>query len=391
MIQMSETSQSIFVIFLIVILGYLLGAVSVKRIALRTSAVFIVALFVGGISEKYKNSIFDVEIPIIVQNLGLVLFITSVGIMAGKNFFSSIKKYFVSYVLTGAVCVLSSSLVCIILINCTGIETSLAVGLLSGALTSTPGYSAAQEVYSGTELLLKNVAVGHAIAYPFGVLAVVVFVQLIPRILHADIEYEKNKLILSQDEKRIEHFGKKIEPFGILNFSFCIVFGIVLGNINIPMKDGVVFSLGMTGGPLIVALLVGGIKSINGIIDVRCNEKFLEVVREIGLILFLISAGYDGGSAFVEVAKKYGFILIIYGGVMTIIPLLLAYFFSKYVLKMALLNNLGAITGGMTSTPALGALVNVAGTSDVSSAYASTYPIALILVVLSCQIIALFF
>ena len=76
---------------------------------------------------------------------------------------------------------------------------------------------------------------------------------------------------------------------------------------------------------------------------------------------------------------------------MTIIPLLLAYFFSKYVLKMALLNNLGAITGGMTSTPALGALVNVAGTSDVSSAYASTYPIALILVVLSCQIIALFF
>lgn len=316
MIQLSEMSQSIFVIFLIVILGYLLGAVSVKGIALRTSAVFIVALLIGGISEKYKNSIFDVEIPIIVQNLGLVLFITSVGIMAGKNFFSSIKKYFVSYVLTGAVCVLSGSIVCVILINCTGVETSLAVGLLSGALTSTPGYSAAQEVYSGTELLLKNVAVGHAIEYPFGVLAVVIFVQLFPRILHADIEYERSQLILSQNEKRIVHCGKKIEPFGILSFSFSIVFGIVLGNINIPMKGGVVFSLGMTGGPLIVALLVGGIKSINGIIDVRCNEKFLEVVREIGLILFLISAGYDGGSAFVEVAKKYGFILVIYGGVM---------------------------------------------------------------------------
>ena len=55
-------------------------------------------------------------------------------------------------------------------------------------------------------------------------------------------------------------------------------------------------------------------------------------------------------------------------------------------MKLPLLNNLGSITGGMTSTPALGTLCKTAGTDDVAGAYASTYPIALVLVVLACQL-----
>ena len=54
---------------------------------------------------------------------------------------------------------------------------------------------------------------------------------------------------------------------------------------------------------------------------------------------------------------------------------------------MNLLNNLGSITGGMTSTPALGTLINTAGTDDVATAYASTYPVALVLIVLASQFI----
>jgi putative transport protein len=70
---------------------------------------------------------------------------------------------------------------------------------------------------------------------------------------------------------------------------------------------------------------------------------------------------------------------------MTIVPLLVGFFFAKYVLKLSLLNNLGSITGGMTSTPALGALIQSSGTSNVASAYAATYPIALVSVVLASQ------
>ena len=60
---------------------------------------------------------------------------------------------------------------------------------------------------------------------------------------------------------------------------------------------------------------------------------------------------------------------------------------AKYALRLPLLNNLGSITGGMTSTPALGTLINTAKTDDVASAYASTYPIALVLIVLASQLI----
>ena len=71
--------------------------------------------------------------------------------------------------------------------------------------------------------------------------------------------------------------------------------------------------------------------------------------------------------------------------------MLVGFFLAANLMKMSLLNNLGSITGGMTSTPALGTLIQVAGTEDVASAYAATYPIALISVVLSSQFIVLLF
>ena len=76
---------------------------------------------------------------------------------------------------------------------------------------------------------------------------------------------------------------------------------------------------------------------------------------------------------------------------MTIFPMIVGFIFAKYVLKISLLNTLGSITGGMTSTPALGTLIHVAGTEDVAAAYAATYPIALVAVVFMAQFIIILF
>ena len=110
------------------------------------------------------------------------------------------------------------------------------------------------------------------------------------------------------------------------------------------------------------------------------------VFRELGLMLFLIGAGIAGGASFM---KYFEPIYFIYGIVMTMLPMIIGYFFAKHVLKLNLLNSLGSITGGMTSTPALGTLISVAGTDDVASAYAATYPIALIAIVLISQTLCL--
>ena len=83
----------------------------------------------------------------------------------------------------------------------------------------------------------------------------------------------------------------------------------------------------------------------------------------------------------------YGFIA---GALMTTLPLIIGYLLARYVFKLHLLNNLGSLTGGMTSTPALGTLIGVAGTDDVASAYAATYPVALVMVVLASNLIGTF-
>ena len=109
-------------------------------------------------------------------------------------------------------------------------------------------------------------------------------------------------------------------------------------------------------------------------------------MRELGLVLFLIGAGVPGGVNFVANFKVSYFI---YGAIMTLVPMIVGYIIARYIFKLSILNNLGSITGGMTSTPALGTLIATAGTDEVSSAYAATYPFALVSIVLAAKIIVM--
>ena len=73
------------------------------------------------------------------------------------------------------------------------------------------------------------------------------------------------------------------------------------------------------------------------------------------------------------------------------VPMIVGFILAKLVFKLSLFNCLGSITGGMTSTPALGALISTAGTDEVTSAYAATYPVALVCVVILAKLIVMFF
>ena len=82
-------------------------------------------------------------------------------------------------------------------------------GILSGALTTTPGYSAAQEAMKELGLSDTQVTIGHAIAYPFGVVGVVLFVQLLPKFVKADMAYERSLLKPEIMEAREQKEEKK--------------------------------------------------------------------------------------------------------------------------------------------------------------------------------------
>jgi len=312
------------------------------------------------------------------------------------------KKNFKSYVLLGLVIIVVGGLAaagCILfgreVMGETNHDefTAMIVGLMSGSLTSTPAFSAAKATvdpaYEGA------VSVGHGIAYIFGVIGVVLFVQLIPKLMKANMDDERAKLIIVSDGKKEKKpfTGKLLEMdgHGFMAFSLAAVLGAFFGMIKIPLSgaglSGTCFSLTTTGGCLLVSLVLGHFGRI-GKISVMPKESTLKLFRELGLMLFLIGAGVAGGAEFIELFNVSYFV---YGVVMTIVPMIVGFIFAKYVLKLSLLNNLGSITGGMTSTPALGTLINVSGTEDVAAAYAATYPIALISVVLISQFLIILF
>jgi len=372
--------NTLLAIVLIAALGYFVGGIKIKGIELGTAGVLLVALVFGH---------FGVEIPSIVRNLGLALFVGSVGFIAGPKFFRDFKTNAASYILLGFVIILSGAVTCVLVSKIGGIRPELSVGLLTGALTSTPGLAAAQEAAGE---LADLATTGYAIAYPFGVIGVVLFVQLVPRILKVDMADERVHFEAAHTAKvkRYDGWLFQFDQGGFFAFMLAIVLGILLGNVHVPLPGGASFSLGTTGGPLIMGLLFGHFAHF-GHLDVTVPVEELKTFRELGLMLFLVGAGVSGGAGFVETLKEEGFMLFVYGALMTLVPMFVGYVVARRILKLRLLNSLGSITGGMTSTPALGTLISVAQTDDVASAYAATYPIALVAVVLCSQFIVILF
>ena len=338
----------------------------------------------------------------IVSNIGTALFVTAVGLIAGPKFFRSFNKSTLAYIVLGfVVIVLGAGTAALFAIFDKQCSASMAVGLLTGGLTSTPGFSAGKEVamaLDGAEIarsehyhegslplqtIRANIDYACVEAHTtFGVLGVVLFVQIVPKILKVNMANEVANFQAANAIK-IPELTKKVtalDPFGFFAFFVAVALGCLIGAIKIPVIN---FSLGNSGGCLIDGLIVGHFAHIGGV-DCRIKKETLNFMRELGLVLFLIGAGVPGGVNFIE---KFKWTYFVYGAVMTTVPMIVGYIIARYVFKLSILNNLGSITGGMTSTPALGTLIATAGTDEVSAAYAATYPFALVSIVLAAKII----
>lgn len=402
----SSMMSTIFYVALIAALGYLVGGISIKGISLGTAGVLLMAL-VFGIVASYvpyfqiagKNIVLFLSSAVtledgtvlgatkslwsLISSIGTALFVTAVGLIAGPKFFRTFNKQNLGYILMGVIVIAIGTLVGVVLILVSkdeNLDSSLVAGLLTGALTSTPGLSAAKEVAMDE----AKVTAGYGIAYIFGVLGVVLFVQLLPRILKVDIAKERESFVSANNIVIPEPKGKlvKLDAMSFFPFFLAIALGCIIGSVKIP---GINFSLGTSGGTLIAGLIIGHFGHI-GPIDCRVSKQSLNFFRELGLCLFLIGAGVPGGVNFVANVK---FSYFIYGAIITLVPMILGYILGKYVFKMSIFNNLGSITGGMTSTPALGTLIATAGTDEVAAAYASTYPFALVCIVLAAKILCI--
>lgn len=521
--------SSYFALFLIVALGFMLGRIKIKGLSLDVSAVIFIALLFGH---------FGVVIPKELGNFGLVLFIFTIGIQAGPGFFDSFRSKGKTLIIITMLIICSAALTAVGLKYAFNIDTPSVVGLIAGALTSTPGLAVAID---STHSPLASIAYG--IAYPFGVIGVILFVKLLPRIMRIDLDKEARRLekerrsqfpelstcifrvtnaavcgrslvqinaramtgavisrhkhgelisiptaqtVLHKDDyiqavgsedslnqlavlvgereegelplvdtqeiesllltkkdminkqlgelnlmknfgctvTRVRRSGIDLSPSPDLALKFGdklmvvgekdgikgvarllgnnakqlsdtdffpiamgIVLGVLFGKLNISFSDTLSFSPGLTGGILMVALFLSAVGKTGPIIW-SMSGSANHLLRQLGLLLFLAEVGTSAGTNLVATFQESGWLLFGVGAAITLVPMLVAALVGLLVFKISILDLLGTITGGMTSTPGLAAADSMTDSNIPSVAYATVYPIAMVFLILIIQIIA---
>lgn len=518
-------------LFAIISLGLGVGKITIKGFSLGASGVLFVALVFGYMGYS---------IPKGVGTVGLVLFVFCIGITAGPGFFTAFAQKGTDFAKLSIVAVFTGALTTYALARVINIPADLAVGLFAGALTSTPGLASAMDAFKGNA---STVSIGYGIAYPFGVIGVVLFIQLMPKLLRIDLNREaeavksgdreakiirtlirvtnaslKGKLIsdetpffdkmkccvsrimsngkllpLTKDSRFdtdkvilvvgnaekmhsvIEHIGEEtkqemimdadnermqiavtsgeltnttladlqpLKNYGvtisrinrhditfipnastiikygdlltvvgdpanlhefakfagnkhkvlhstdIISLAVGISLGVILGKIPIHLPGIKAFTLGMAGGPLFIALIMGYLKNI-GKLTTRIPMASKLLLMELGLLFFLANAGIEAGRKIVPVLEEHGISLFFTGAVITLVPMILTFLIAIKFFKMDILEALGGICGGMTSTPALGTISAKVDSEVPVTSYATAYPVALILMTIAVRIFIL--
>ncbi|GKV70152.1 putative transporter [Sporosarcina sp. NCCP-2716] len=525
----SLLSEPLILLFVILFLGSWFGSLSVKGLNLGAAGVLLVAMVFGH---------FGFAVSPVIQNFGLSLFIVGIGLQAGPRFFRMLRTSGLVFGILSLLIIVFAVVTTVVVAKWFNLAPALSVGLMTGALTSTPGLAAALQATHD-----PLASVGYGIAYPFGVLAVVLFVQLLPRLgkidLQKDLEstvnpirtegspvvitlevtnpmlhksslselnfapydavvsrvirdghtmialgdtilLEGDHLVIVGNETKLHgltaYVGRRVETdlenpdnvhlrkvtvdadevtgktlkelrlrkdhgttvtritregielpqnpnlplirgdvltivsteqrldevealftrkklavtnLDIFSISITLLLGVLLGMVPIPIPGLGTIELGTAGGPLFVALIIGHFGKI-GPIHVRYYGPSNHVIRELGLVLFLAGAGTTAGAGIVEVIQTEGVKLVFGGVLITLVPIFAGYFAARKLLKLSVVHSLGGLSGGMTSTPALGALNQLIDSEDPAIAYAAAYPFALILVAVASQLIVFF-
>ena len=216
--------HSILLIAVVIFVGIFLGKIKIAGISLGITWI----LFVGIILSHFGLRM-DSHALHFLKEFGLILFVYSIGLQVGPGFFSSFKKGGITLNLLATGVVFLGVIITCGIHFITGIPITTMVGILSGAVTNTPGLGAAQQAYYDmTGIELPSIAMGYAVAYPLGVIGIILAIVLIRYIFRISFEKENRSAQEAADERasRATHvslvvrnpalFGKKISEVASL-------------------------------------------------------------------------------------------------------------------------------------------------------------------------------
>ncbi len=540
---LNSIAQSVLIVALTIALGLLLNRIKFGSVSLGVTWV----LFVGILLSHFGLGI-DERICHFVKEFGLILFVYSIGLQVGPGFFSSLKEEGLRLNLLAVTVILLGCLTCYVIHVVTGEELTTMVGVLSGAVTNTPGLGAAQQTMTDMNAADNgNLASAYAVAYPLGVVGIILSMLLVramfrikldkeeassedanaPHTMRVDVRVtnravvgktvadimriarsqfvvarmmcqdgkqkitsgdtvlhegdilrvvmnstdvelvqsligevaeideklwksptsnlEKRRIVVTKTQLNGRRIGdlhirenynvtitrvvragielvatynlrlqmgdvvvivgrkndldqvastlgnsvQRLDHPNLLPIFIGIFLGVLLGSIPI-MFPGVPqpVKLGLAGGPLIVAILVGRYGPRYKLVTFTTNSANM-MIREIGISLFLAAVGLGAGENFVEAILSGGYWWILYGVIITMLPLLIVGVIARKVCKFDYFSILGLLSGAMTDPPALAYANTVSPNDHASVAYASVYPLTMFLRIFTAQILIL--
>lgn len=197
-------AQTVIIFGLVIALGIWFGKIKIFGISLGVTWVLFVGLFFS-----FMGVTLNAELQSFLKEFGLVLFVYTLGLQVGPGFFASLNRNaLVTNMLAGMV-VLFGVIITLILYYCSSNPISIMTGIMSGAVTNTPGLGAAQTTMTNLHHSAADtsmVTLAYAIAYPFGVFGIIISMLVLKRIFKVDIEHEteiQNKLIHLREDRVI--------------------------------------------------------------------------------------------------------------------------------------------------------------------------------------------
>lgn len=373
-----------------IFLGLLLGKIKVKGITLGITWVLFVGIGLSAVGVACNHDMLH-----IIKEFGLILFVTAVGLQVGPGFFRSFKKGGLAMNIMALVNVALGVGITVIIAKMANQELTDMAGVYTGAITNTPGLSAAQQAVGdlGIEGASERLAAGYAVAYPLAVVGMIVSCLLLRWFCRIDLKKEPTEEGQTSPTSPTSPTGQTSKKGGILLIPIFIIIalGIVLGSIPIPVGMKAPVKLGLAGGPLVVALIAGWLGVKKGWYTTDFTDgQGVHMLREVGIALFLAGVGLGAGQAFVATVQTH-YMWVVYGVIITMVPPILVTLFGRLVLHLNYYTLMGFIGGSHTDPPTLAFANNVApeGCKLPNTGYATVYPLTMFLRIFTAQLLVL--
>lgn len=546
----NSTAHQILLLGLTITLGLLLGRVKIFGVSLGGTFILFVGILLSELGLHLEH-----EVLHFFREFGLILFVFSIGLQMGPSFFSNFKAEGKKLNILAAMIVFLGAGVTIGLHYISKTPMTTMVGIMSGAITNTPGLGAAQQAYiDATGGEGSDIALGYAVAYPLGVVGIILSMILLKGIFKIRLEREEEELLsrrseetsslaplslevtntalfghtvdslsevfqgrdfvvsrimkkhngqvyiadkntvleegdkvfiiaseedvkpitmligraiqmdrnqwitstaelvsrkilitkksingkslgslqlralygvnvtrihrsgmefvaspgftlqygdkltavgteasLSSVEKKLGNSLKHLHEPNLSTIFIGIVLGIIVGSIPIALPSlPQPVKLGLAGGPLIVAILIARFGYRYRLVTYTTMSANL-MMREIGITAFLACVGLSTQGKFVGTLVGGGYMWVLYGVIITLLPLLLVGIWARKKWRVNYFTLIGLISGATTDPPALAYTHSLTDTGAPSVAYATVYPLTMFLRVLVAQLMVLLF